>query len=281
MRKKIQKVVIFGDEHGAMREMNVINHILAHHGDADIYVRAGDSLNNEEASPFPGSYPHKRAVDEHNEWCDFTEWFMGNIHPKARVYLLSGNHDGPRVKRWQKASMNPTTELYSYTDCLSIMADGQKMVFKEMPAGGHAWVPEKVYDWPNLYYRSGLNSYVGVLGKNALVTHAYKSMKLSSSMARLWFFETILTRYPDTRIVFQAHTHRRADHRYGPFRYIELGCSCRAQEYGDVGGRSGYPPMHNGYAVCYLDPNRDMVDTEHVELIDLGHQTHFSPVPML
>ena len=273
-----EEIVIVGDSHGKLVDFSVINHAADNFPKAAGWIVNGDIADMSEASFFAGWYPLTSTAEEHNFVVEHILNHLSEKLSKAWIKLNRGNHE-LRTANAMKHTAAPAAKLYGYHDTLSIMATGHMMVQIERPAGGMAWVPEKTYNWPNIYYASGLNAYVTIAGRNCLVLHAHKSLKLRDSMARLWMMsDFVLPNFPNARIVVQGHTHRQADVRNGAFRYIEGGCSCLPGEYAVHGGKSNYGPAVNGYVVLRRDTKTKMVDINAIEIVSLKTSTLFNPV---
>lgn len=278
---KYEKIGVLSDWHSSSVDKSVIEHAVKNFPSTDHWIINGDFLNMSEASPFPSHYPEISMREEHNLGVDLLAWFLQIIHPKAKVRLNSGNHEKRAESGWKKFTPQ-ASKLYGIPDTLAVIAQGRKMVSKTHPAGGVFWAlgDEVLFDTSRISYTQGLNSWATLIGLNGIVCHAQKSYKLPTTMARLWLFDYILTRFPNARVVVQGHTHRQAVHNYGAYKVIESGCCCKPQEYGDAGGRSGYPPMQKGYVILTLDKETRLVVPEATEVIDCGNSTLFSPVPL-
>jgi predicted phosphodiesterase len=274
------KVVILSDIHGTREDPRVVQHAIDNHGDAMVWIINGDFMECIEASPFPGAYPEHSMVEEHNYAVEWLEAFRKRIPTKAKIRVNLGNHEH-RVNRGGQKFNTQASKLYGLPDVLSIVTQGIVMEHLELPAGGKAWQPVKKYDFDNVFYTPGLNSFACAVGTNCRVRHAAKGLKLSSSMSRLWLIDFSLPRWPNARLVIQGHTHRRADHPMGAYRYIESGCCCEPEGYEDAFGRSGWPPLRKGYVVLDYNPRTRLVDMDNVLTVDLGSATLFNPVPFI
>ena len=274
----MQKVAIISDEHGPRRDHAVMDAFIAANKNTPHIVRNGDLFEGEEASSFPGPYPLETLVEEYNNNVDYTDNLLTRL-PNAQFYHTLGNHPERLRRLIQKRA--PIAQLFGEFDLLWHHCQGHR--FEQVPDPQNPqlkkWklVPHHTHFPKRIQYTPGHNAYVLRVGTNCLVMHAAKALKLSSSQARLWFFEFVLQRFPDARLVFQGHTHRQCDHPMGPYRYIETGCACRPGGYEEAFGRSGRSPIQRGWAECYYNPKTDMVDLDSARFISCGATHYFNP----
>lgn len=274
----IKKIVVISDEHSYRRNPEVTQHAADNHGDAHYLIRLGDLLEMGENSPFPGPYPTMNVIDEYNLTLDHTAELC-RMFPQTVQYLVAGNH-GARLRKALQRMGPAAAQLGSNLDLLDRIRKGERIVQIDDPQSPHMkpWGFKKAVDFgTRVRYTPGHMSHVLRVGRQTIFIHASKSFKLSSSMARLWFFDHILTRWPDARVVFQAHTHRQAIHSHGSYRYVETGCACFPGGYEDKEGKSTWAPIHNGYAVCLYDTILGAVVPGSINLVDLGCRSNFNP----
>jgi predicted phosphodiesterase len=230
------KILALSDLHIPFENVDVINHALANHSDADVLVINGDLFDMYSVS----KWPKNKAVLLEHEYRIVFDYIKMFSEKFKEVHITRGNHDA-RLQSYFSSHVDPAISFMAHPDALDRVALGYNI-----GPSGHL---EKQCDFNNVFYASGPYAWYTKIG-DAIFAHPNNGGKVTLSTG-VKVAEYFLEREEFSTVVC-GHSHRMGAAFWRNKLIIEQGCCCLPMDY-ESDAKMQYGMQTFGYATIYMN----------------------------
>jgi len=231
------KLLTISDLHIPFINRYAVEDAITNHSDAQTLVINGDIFD----AYLVSTWPKDKQILLQWEYQIAIKWIEFFAEIFQNVILVCGNHDN-RVQKYFASRLDPVVNFLTSSDMLDKLAKGY-----DFTEDGDL---EKVHDFKNVHYDSGVTKWYTIVGKTVFV-HPLKGFSTQLGVTSVKWAEYFQDREAHQCMVM-AHTHKQF-HGFRKGRLLlEQGCCCLPMEY----EAAGYGRMDGqifGYATIEMD----------------------------